>query len=319
MTKNESLCRVESASSKLTACLYLSTIFIRSTQAEPFIGQFELKTLESASGMFEFQSQNAWAWDHPARRFDSGPADELVFDENSIFRERYALELEIGFSEFLKMRVGVEAERERIDEPHSPQQASDFDGLSLQEIGAEIVAILLRRESADFGLGVVAEIEGPLDQEEPSHLTLGPIIEYQSGDWLIAAVPMLVHSFGGERDENEWRDDKWDFAYAAQVMRTLSDRWSIALEGYGTVERLGSSGNRSLAANYFGDSNQHRLGPVVYFSRATEGGASGPGSSQLTGETEEDGAELTIGLGVLEGLNSHTADHTLKLSFEVDF
>jgi hypothetical protein len=304
---------------ELSACLYLSTLFVGSTQAEPFIGQFELKTLESASGMFEFQSQNAWAWHQPARRVESGPADELVFDENSVFRERYALELEVGFSEVLKMRVGIEAERERIDEPPSLQQANDFDGLSVREIGAEIVAIFLRRESAGFGLGVVAEIEGPFDQEEPNHLTLGPIIEYQSGDWLLAAVPMIVRSFGGERAENGSRDDKWDFTYAAQVMRTLSDRWSLALEGYGTVERVGSSGNRSLATNYFGDSKQHRLGPVVYFRHAMQSSTGSRGSSHLTGETDADAAELTIGLGLLEGLNSDTADHTLKLSIEVEF
>ena len=29
--------------------------------------------------------------------------------------------------------------------------------------------------------------------------------------------------------------------------------------------------------------------------------------------------ELTIGIGLLEGLSSETADHTLKLSIELDF
>lgn len=290
-----------------------------SAHAEPFIGQFELKTLESAPGYFEFQSQNAWAWGQPPRKIENGPADELVFDENALFKERYALEIEMGFTDFLKMRLGIEAENERVDEPGSPAQANDFEGLSVNEIGAEIVAVLIRPEDKGFGLGAVVEIEGPFDQEEPNHLTIGPIMEYETGEWLIAAVPMFVRAFGGDKEEGEPRDDKWDFAYAAQIMRTLSERWSIALEGYGTLERLGNSGNPSFGSSYYGDSDQHRLGPVVYFSHYLSGGGAQSSSNGLAQREEEEGTTLTIGLGLLQGLNSETADHTLKLSIEVDF
>ncbi len=302
-------------------CIALAALLLMGiARAEPFIGQFELKTLESAPGYFEFQSQNAWAWDQPPRRFGNGPADELIFDENALFKARYALEIEMGFTDFLKMRLGIEAENERVDEPVSPEEADEFEGLSVNEIGAEIVAIFIRPEDEGFGLGAVVEIEGPFDQEEANHLTIGPIMEYEAGEWLIAAVPMFVRAFGGDKEEGEPRDDKWDFAYAAQIMRTLSEHWSIALEGYGTLERLGNSGNPSSAADYFGDSNQHRLGPVVYFNHALNSGSARSSSTQLAqDEEEEEGTTLTIGLGLLEGLNSQTADHTLKLSIEVDF
>jgi hypothetical protein len=301
------------------ACITLAVLLLLgNAHAEPFIGQFELKTLESAPGYFEFQSQNAWASDQPSRRVESGPADELIFDENSLFKERYALEIEMGFTDFLKMRLGIEAENERVDEPVSAEHANEFEGLSVNEIGAEIVAILIRPEDEGFGLGAVVEIEGPFDQEEPNHLTIGPIMEYETGDWLIAAVPMFVRAFGGDKEEGEPRDDKWDFAYAAQIMRTLSERWSIALEGYGTLERLGNSGNPSYASSYYGDSDQHRLGPVVYFSHALDAGGAQSSSSQFA-QHEEEGTTLTIGLGLLQGLNSETADQTLKLSVEVEF
>jgi hypothetical protein len=301
------------------ACITLAALLLMGhVHAEPFIGQFELKTLESAPGYFEFQSQNAWAWDQPPRRVDNGPADELIFDENALFKARYALEIEMGFTDFLKMRLGIEAENERVDEPVSPARADEFEGLSVNEIGAEIVAVFIRPEDEGFGLGAVVEIEGPFDQEEPNHLTIGPIMEYETGEWLIAAVPMFVRAFGGDKEEREPRDEKWDFAYAAQIMRSLSDRWSIALEGYGTLERFGNSGNASTAADYFGDSNQHRLGPVVYFSHALQGGDARISATQL-GQQAEENTTLTIGLGLLQGLNSETADHTLKLSVEVDF
>jgi hypothetical protein len=82
----------------------------------------------------------------------------------------------------------------------------------------------------------------------------------------------------------------------------LSERWSLALEGYGTVERVAGSGRRSEAAQLFGDSDQHRAGPVFYLNSGAE-----------------DDMNLAIGIGLLAGLNRHTPDQTLKLSIEVDF
>lgn len=278
--------------------------------AEAFIGQFELKTLDSEAGSYEFQSQNAWAWDQPDRRVESDD-DELLFDENALFKERYALEIEIGLSERYKMRVGIEGERERIDDPDSIEDANRFGSLRTLEVGAELIRILIPREADGFGLGAVVELEGPIDQEEANHLSIGPIFEYQMGEWFAAAVPMVVYAFGGDTEEGERVDTKWDFAYAAQLKRTLSPSWSASLEAYGTIERLGNSGNPSEAARRFGDFDQHRAGLIVYYEHEFESARStSPG---------EDAPELRIGFGLLEGLNSNTADHTLKVSLEVDF
>lgn len=180
------------------------------------MGQFEPKDLESAPGSFEFQSQNAWSWGLPPRRIASD-AGGVEFDENEIIRERYALELEMGFTSILKMRVGIEFEKERFDEPETVQQANAFDELSVTEVGAELIAVLVPREGDGTGFGVVAELEGPLDQEDSNTLVLGAIIEFQSARWFAAAVPMLVHDFGGDTQDGERVDDKWDFAYAAQL------------------------------------------------------------------------------------------------------
>ena len=149
-----------------------------------------------------------------------------MFDENAAIAERYALELEMGFTEILKMRVGIEFEKERLDEPESIDEANDFDDLQLSELGVELIWVLSPREGDGGGYGLVAEIERPTDDEESSSLILGPIIEFQSGHWFAAAVPMLVYAFGGEADEGEKVDNKWDFAYAAQVTYSFSPRWS---------------------------------------------------------------------------------------------
>src|SRR5690606_33588122 len=211
-------------------------------------------------------------------------------DENSLFRARYALELEMGFTKTLKMRIGIELEDERIDDPQALSRANDYAGLKLEEIGAEIVAIVIAREGDGAGLGFVAELEGPIDQEGPNSFIVGPIVEYQSGAWFFAAVPMVVHAFGGKSDDDEPIDDKWDFAYAAQLMRRFSNEWSIALEGYGTVERLGDSGRPSESALRFGDFDQHRLGPIVYCARPL-----GRARSRAAGDDEA--ATLTMGFG----------------------
>lgn len=290
---------------RFVAIYVVATLVCVRAQAEPFIGQFELKTLTTEPGAIELQSQNAWAWDQPTRRVTTNEEGELLVDENSAFRERYALEAEIGLAPRLKMRVGIEGENEWVDDPASPSQAGEFAGLDIGEAGAEVIAVLLEREADGFGLGMVAEVEGPFDQEEPNHLTLGTIFEYQTGAWLFAAVPMAVRAFGGDTEPGEVRDEKWDFAYAVQLQRKISEQLSIALEGYGTVERIGNSGHPSEAAQTFGDAQQHRLGPVTYFSH--EWGAG------------EETKELTIGLGWLKGLTSETADHTAKLSIEFDF
>ncbi|HEY4366805.1 MAG TPA: hypothetical protein VGN07_06180 [Steroidobacteraceae bacterium] len=292
-------------------------------KAEPVIGQFELKTLDSAPGAYEFQSQNAWSWDQPQRQIEADGPDDFAADENSITCERYALELERGFTRFFKMRVGVEFEKERLDDPATIERANDFGALKLAEVGIEAVAIFVPREGDGAGLGVVAELEGPPNQDEPNNLTLGTIVEFKSGPWLAAAVPMVVHSFGGDAEAGERVDNKWDFAYAAQLMYTFSAAWSLAFEGYGTVERIGNTGHPSDSAQRFGDFDQHRAGAILYYTYDFDGARPAPLTAKPMSLSEEDeeseGTSLTVGFGLLEGLNGNTPDHTLKLSIEVHF
>lgn len=270
--------------------------------AGPAVGQFELKTLESESGGLEFQSQNAYSWGQPRRQVNGDP-DEIEYDDNTIIRQRHALEMEMGLTRYLKTRVGIEFEKERVDDPASPYDADAFDDLKLSEVGAEIIGILKRREGDGWGLGVVVEIEKPLDGSEPADVNMGPIIEIAQGPWLFAAVPTLVHFFGGDANDSGNVDDKWDFAYAVQLAYELSETWTLTLEAYGTVDRVLGSGNPSESDLIFGDFNQHRLGPVLYYNF----------------KAEPEGAEVSIGTGLLAGLNSNTPDATLKLSVEVNF
>jgi hypothetical protein len=297
-----------------SACIagILACAFAGTALAEPYIGQFEPKTLEVEPGSFEFQSQNAWLWKQPPRRIEGDEANGFLVDENAVIRERYALELEVGLTSFLKTRIGIEFEKERVDDPASIAQANDFDNLKFAEIGAEVIAVVVPRNGDGAGLGFVAELEVPMDHEEASHLILGTIVEFRSGSWFASTVPMAVYAFGGEAGEGESVDNKWDFAYTAQVGYDFSEKWSLVLEGYGTVERLGGNGHPSESAETFGDFDQHRLGPVVYYTHRFD-------AAHPARVADEEGKSLTIGLGLLEGLNRNTADHTLKLSIEYQF
>jgi len=287
--------------------------------AEPAIGQFELKTLDSEPGSYEFQSQNAWSWGQPSRQVQITGPDEFVADENAVIEQRYAQELEVGLHERLKMRVGIEFEKERVDDPETLAELDDFEPLKLQELGAELIGILIPREGDGAALGVVTEIELPLTGDESTGFLVGPVLEYQHGPWFAAAVPAFVYAIGGDPGIGEEPDDKWDFSYATQLSYRLSDTWTLALEGYGTIERLGNTGRRSESAEIFGDFNQHRAGPIVYFAVPLGEGAPRE-RGELTGEDEEpESANLSVGLGVFAGLNDNTPDYTLKLSIEVDY
>ena len=270
--------------------------------AGPAVGQFELKTLESEPGGLEFQSQNAYSWGQPHRQVSGDPGD-LEYDDNTIIRQRHALEMEMGLTRYLKTRIGIEFEKERGDEPGSIYDADSFDALKLSEVGAEVIGILKRREGDGWGLGVVVEIEKPLDSSESTDINMGPIIEIAQGPWLFAAVPTLVHFFGGDANDSGNVDDKWDFAYAVQLAYEFSETWTLTLEAYGTVDRVLGSGNPSESDLIFGDFNQHRAGPVLYYNF----------------KTKPEGAEVSIGTGLLAGLNDNTPDATLKLSVEVNF
>ena len=105
-----------------------------------------------------------------------------------------------------------------------------------------------------------------------------------------------------------------DFAYANQIKYRWSENLDVAVEAYGTVERIGGRGGRSDESALFGDFHQHRIGPVLYWNFTPEFAASHNASD------DEDGEQMvSIGFGTLFGLNDDTPSTTLKLSMEVYF
>jgi hypothetical protein len=273
------------------------------------VGQFEIKSLNAEPGEIEIQSQNAYALGNPKRQTRSTP-DGLAGDDNSLPRQMHALEIEAGFSHHFKTRIGIEFEKERLDDFASAGEAGHFETIKLDEFEVEAILVLKRRLGDGFGLGLLAEYEHPFESSGQRTVTAGPIFEWGHGRWLATFNPRVTQFFGGAADNFGRHDNKLDAGYAAAVKYKASDRLDIALEAYGVVERVGGSGDPGFEAQLFGDFHQHRLGPVIYvtFPHAHAG---------LHARGRE--AETKLGVGTLLGLNDDTPDATLKLSVEVVF
>src|SRR5690606_23212605 len=192
--------------------------------------------------------------------------------DNSIARQRHALEIEVGITRYLKARVGIEYERERLDDIGSFEEANRFGALKLEEFAAEAIVVFVPRPGDGWGLGMVVEYEIPTESAGARTLNVGPIFEWAQGAWVLSLNPMLSQFFGGERNEAGQADEKIDFSYAARLMHRWSKDFAFAIEAYGTIERIGGHGGRSDASRAFGDFDQHRIGPVAYWSAdVTEG------------------------------------------------
>ena len=305
----------------LGVAVVLAVALASSVRAEPAIGQFEIKSLDAEPGEIEFQSQNAYALGQPRQKSGLNDEGEWVGDDNSVVLQRHALEVEYGFSHTLKGRLGIEFEKERAE--FEPGQSSDaYDELKLDEYAAELIWVAVPRDGDGLGLGVVVEYEHPTESDGSKNLITGPIFEWGHGQWLATFNPMAVAHFGGERNDAGKPDEKIDFTYTARLMYEASKNISWAVEAYGTIDRIGGTGTKSDEAALFGDHNQHRIGPVLYWTRELEGVAASPFRPMVDSNDVSDEAEnpsLVFGVGVLLGLNENTPDTTLKLSIEALF
>lgn len=297
--------------------------------AGPAVNQFEIKDLQSSPGDFEFQSQNAWSTGQPRRKSVQTAPGEFIYDDNSVTRQREALEVQLGITDWFRVRLGVEYEQERLDDPATFSAANALGPLTFDEVAIEGVLVVVKPKKEGIGLGLLMEYGSPVnDVEAPAEFYIGPIIEAHTGPWSLIANLMLVKFFAGKPDpgnDEYLRDDKWDFSYFTQVQYEVSRNWAFALEAYGTFDRLGNTGEFGAERALFGDHDQHRAGPVVYYTffpcpeplvKAGE-----KAKEHLADGDDGDAKEwaVTIGTGVFFGINENTPDTTYKLSVEVEY
>jgi hypothetical protein len=325
--------RARSAGANAGLGMFLAAILLaQPVMAGPAVNQFEVKDLQSAPGDFEFQSQNAWSTGQPRRRSVVTAPGETVFDENTVIKQREALEIQLGITDWFRVRLGVEFEQERLDDPSSFADADRFGSLKFDEVAVEGVVVFIKPKEEGIGLGLLMEYGSPVgEMEAAAEFYIGPIVEAHTGPWSFIANLMFVKYMGGKAepgDEDFVRDEKWDFSYATQLEYEFSRNWGVALEAYGTFDRLGDTGTPGESRALFGDLDQHRAGAIVYYtffpdenralSHLAKGGRASVALSDEAGEDEKE-LSVAIGTGVLFGLNENTPDLTYKLSIEVEY
>lgn len=280
--------------------------------AGPALDQFEIKDLYSEPGAIEIESQNDFSLGNPRRGVVSNGAGGVIADANTVTRQREGLEFEIGLTTFVKLRLGVEFEQQRLDNPKAFNDADRMGTLDFDSYGAETIWTLIPRKGDGIGAGFLVQWDQSGHQVEASTLTIGPLIEWQSGRWNATLNPTAIQYFGGGFEDR----GKLDFGYAARIMYHTSKQLALAVESYGGIERI-SGGNTDEAQAIFGTFNQYRLGPIVYW---TFGDTNDDDTATNKDDAEDEKkVETTVGFGALFGLNSETPATTLKLSLDIDF
>ncbi len=279
----------------------------------PSLDQFEIKDLETEPGAIELESQNDFSSGNPRRRVVSDGAGGIIADENSITRQREGLEVEMGLTTFLKLRLGVEFEQGRLDDPATFNEADRMGPLEFDSYGAETIWTVIPRKGDGIGAGFLVEYDQSAQSGEASTLTIGPIVEWQSGRWSATLNPTAIQYFGGGYEGRS----KLDFGYAARLMYRTSAQLALAVESYGGVERI-SGGNTDEAERVFGTFDQYRLGPIVYWTFGGDDDSTNPAKKKADAGGDKK-VETTVGFGALFGLNDETPATTLKLSLDVDF
>ena len=295
----------------------------------PSVNQFDVKNLDIEQGEFEIEDQSDWSVGRPARKFfDDGTGPQ--FDDNEINRQRHSLEASWSLTDWFKISAGVEFEEGWIDDPADFATATSFQSLKATEIQFEGVVVVVPVKDNGIGLGGFFELQIPRGGQNSNTFSFGPIVEAKSGAWTATGNLSFVKFIGGARDaDSGLRDEKWDLAYFTQLKYGVSKSLEFAVEAYGTFDRLGDSGNQSEAAQNIGDLDQHRIGPVVYYTFSPNGHSTmahgiakaGKGDDDKPGAKgkDDDGGAVTVGLGYLFGLNDNTPDGTIKLGVEVEF
>lgn len=299
-------------------------------QAGPAVNQFEVEEVNVEQGEVEVQVSSDWSFGRPRRQFiiedPTDPDSDVFYDDNSITKQRHSVEVGLGLSNWLLISLGAEFEEERVDDPASLADRDRFERLQFTEIQAGGKAVLVPIKENGLGLALYAELNHPRSGEA-STLYFGPIVQTVQGRFSATANLALVKFIGGDRevefDDNGEpfslpRDSKLDFAYFTQAKYEVTPALSLAVEAYGTIDRLGNSGNWPDDAALFGDHDQHFIGPVAYYTIKPSGGGKAEAGAEAGGD-DDDGGGVTVGVGALFGLNDNTPDTTLKLSVETGF
>jgi hypothetical protein len=295
--------------------------------------QFVVEEPEAEQGSVELEYNGDYHFGNPRRRVVE-EGGEIIADENEVLRQRHVFGIGFGLTNYFAFSIEAELEQERLEDFDDLALANSFGDLEATEIQFEGIAVLRPLKKDGFGAAAFISYVAALG-DDPNQFQIGPILKIAQGPWSATTNLFFIKNIGGgerEPDGSIFRDQRWDFEYAWQAKYQASERWAFALEGFGTINRLGDSGRKSEAVERFGDQDQHRLGPVAYYTLklprsaknasmkdANGDEAAGANAGEADNGDDDEATTVTAGFGVLFGLNDDTSDVALKWSLEVEF
>ncbi len=235
------------------------------------LAEFEIPEVDAEKGAFEAEYRGASHWGLPRASNK---------DDVDLLRQSHELELQYGLTDWWMIRLT----------PNVEQPAGE--SIELVSIGAETQFVLVPRRGGTFGLALMLGY-GPnsffVDGDDPDEFEFGPVIEFAPGPWLFTFNPRLFDEVGSNQDQ-EWLG----FEYAAQARYSVTERWAVAVLGFGEIEEL-------VHAGPF-DEQVHVLGPSLYLFSA-----------------ENAEREWSLGAGVLFGLTDASPEAALRVTFAVEY
>lgn len=241
------------------------TVLPRGARAE-----FEIPEVDAEKGAFEAEYRGASHWGLPRSDED---------DNRELLRQSHELELQYGLTDWWMLRLTP-----NVEEPNG-------ENIELAFIGVETQFVLVSRKGGLLGIALMAGY-GPyslfIDDEQVDEFEFGPVMELAPGRWLFTLNPRLTDE--PANDDQEWLG----FEYAAQARYSVTDRWGVAVLGFGEIEELVKTGPF--------DAQEHVLGPSLYVFSATDAER-----------------EWTLGAGVLFGLTESSPDAALRITFAMEY
>lgn len=179
------------------------------------------------------------------------------------------------------------------------------DDWQISTAGVESI-FLLRKQEAGFALAWFSGLDVRVHRDETNAVSFGPVFRFGTDTASVTLNTFLSRTFGPNHTEGI------DFVYGWQAKRELREGLALGIEGYGVIPEIGDAPGA--------DSQEHRIGPVVYLEHElgngngkSNGKAHKGGLKDGSAPDKEDGPKLAIEAGVLFGLTNATQDVAFKL------
>lgn len=233
--------------------------------------EYEIPEVDAEKGAIEAEYRGASHWGLPE-------ADEE--DDLDLLRQSHEVEFQYGLTDWWMLRLTP-----NVEQP-------DGESIELSAIGVETQFVLVPRNEGTLGVAIMAGYAPTslfVEDDQPDEFEFGPVVELAPGPWLFTFNPRLMKEAGSAAEQ-----DGFGFEYAAQARYSVTDRWGVAVLGFGEIEEL-------VHAGPF-DAQAHVLGPSLYFFSAPEAER-----------------EWNLGAGVLFGLTDASPDTSLRVTFAVEY